>query len=31
MKDVTDQLLEEGVRLFAEPFEKLLTVVDKAR
>jgi transaldolase/glucose-6-phosphate isomerase len=31
MKDVTDQLLDEGVRLFAEPFEKLLAVVDKAR
>jgi len=31
MKQVTDTLLEDGVRLFAEPFEKLLAVVEKAR
>jgi transaldolase/glucose-6-phosphate isomerase len=29
MKEVTDQLTREGVRLFAEAFEKLLEAVDK--
>lgn len=29
MKDVTDKLLKEGVRLFAEAFDKLLSAVDK--
>ncbi|MBX7222655.1 MAG: bifunctional transaldolase/phosoglucose isomerase, partial [Blastocatellia bacterium] len=29
MKDATDNLLSEAVRLFAEPFEKLLRSVDK--
>jgi transaldolase/glucose-6-phosphate isomerase len=28
MKDVTDKLLDEALRLFAEPFEKLLAAVD---
>jgi transaldolase/glucose-6-phosphate isomerase len=31
MKDVTDRLLEEGVVLFAEAFDKLLDAVEKAR
>jgi transaldolase/glucose-6-phosphate isomerase len=31
MKAVTDGLLDDGVRLFAEPFEKLLATVEKAR
>ena len=31
LKQVTDKLLEDGVRLFAEPFEKLLAVVEEAR
>ena len=31
MKDVTDRLLEEGVILFAEAFDKLLDAVEKAR
>ena len=31
MKDVTDRLLEEGVVLFAEAFDKLLGAVEKAR
>jgi len=29
MKEVTDRLLDDGVRLFAEPFEKLLSAVDR--
>ncbi len=29
MKDVTDNLLRDGVRLFAEAFDKLLNAVDK--
>ncbi|HET7209769.1 MAG TPA: bifunctional transaldolase/phosoglucose isomerase [Terriglobales bacterium] len=29
MKQVTDQLTDEGVRLFAEAFDKLLTAVEK--
>ncbi len=29
MKDVTDNLLKDGVRLFAEAFDKLLNAVDK--
>ncbi|MFQ5792582.1 MAG: bifunctional transaldolase/phosoglucose isomerase, partial [Acidobacteriota bacterium] len=29
MKDVTDKLLADGVRLFAEAFERLLSAVDK--
>jgi len=29
--EVTDTLLDDGVRLFAEPFEKLLATVGKAR
>ena len=29
MKDVTDKLLEDGVRLFAEAFDKLLAAVNK--
>ncbi|HEX9049138.1 MAG TPA: transaldolase family protein, partial [Anaeromyxobacter sp.] len=28
---ITDRLLEEGVRLFAEPFEKLLAALDARR
>jgi transaldolase/glucose-6-phosphate isomerase len=31
MKEVTDRLLEEGVVLFAEAFDKLLDAVEKAR
>ena len=31
MDDVTDRLLAEGVRLFAEPFEKLLTAIEARR
>jgi transaldolase/glucose-6-phosphate isomerase len=31
MTEVTDLLLKEGVRLFAEPFDKLLAAVDKTR
>jgi transaldolase/glucose-6-phosphate isomerase len=31
MKDVTDRLLEEGVVLFAEAFDKLLDAVEKAK
>ncbi|MDB4285404.1 bifunctional transaldolase/phosoglucose isomerase, partial [bacterium] len=31
LKTVTDRLLDDGVRLFAEPFEKLLATVEKAR
>lgn len=31
MKEVTDQLLRDGVRLFAEPFEKLLKAIDIKR
>lgn len=31
MKEVTDQLLKDGVRLFAEPFEKLLKAIDIKR
>jgi transaldolase / glucose-6-phosphate isomerase len=31
MKQVTDQLVEEGVRLFADAFDKLLAAVDKGR
>ncbi len=31
MKQVTDQLLAEGVRLFSESFEKLLKAVDQQR
>ncbi len=31
MTEVTDRLLKEGVRLFAEAFEKLLAAVDKTR
>lgn len=29
--EVTDTLLDDGVRLFAEPFEKLLSTVEEAR
>ena len=29
MKEVTDRLVDDGVRLFAEPFEKLLSAVDR--
>jgi len=29
MKEVTDRLLQEGVKLFAEAFDKLLSAVDK--
>jgi transaldolase/glucose-6-phosphate isomerase len=29
MKEVTDQLLHDGLRLFAEPFDNLLIAVDK--
>ena len=29
MKEVTDQLTDEGVKLFAEAFDKLLEAVDK--
>jgi len=29
MKEATDRLLAEGVRLFAEPFDKLLAAVDR--
>ena len=29
MKDVTDKLLDDGVRLFAEAFDKLLSAVDR--
>jgi transaldolase / glucose-6-phosphate isomerase len=31
MEQVTDRLLDDGVRLFAEAFDKLLAVVEKAR
>ena len=31
MKKVTDQLVEEGVKLFADAFDKLLAAVDKGR
>jgi transaldolase / glucose-6-phosphate isomerase len=31
MKQVTDQLVEEGVKLFADAFDKLLAAVDKGR
>ncbi len=31
MKDVTDRLLEDGVRLFNEAFEKLLKALDRGR
>jgi transaldolase / glucose-6-phosphate isomerase len=31
MAEVTDHLLKDGVRLFAEPFDKLLAAVDKTR
>ena len=31
MKQVTDRLLTEGVRLFSESFEKLLKAVDRQR
>ncbi len=31
MKEITDQLLKDGVRLFAEPFEKLLKAIDLKR
>ncbi len=31
MKEITDQLVEEGVALFAEAFDKLLAVVEKGR
>jgi transaldolase len=31
LDDVTDRLLEEGVRLFAEPFEKLLAAIGAKR
>ncbi len=30
MTEVTERLLKDGVRLFAEPFDKLLAAVDKA-
>ncbi len=30
MKEVTDKLTDDGVRLFAEAFDKLLTAVDKS-
>jgi hypothetical protein len=30
MKDVTDKLTEDGVRLFAEAFDKLLAAVEKS-
>ena len=29
MKEVTDKLTEDGVRLFAEAFDKLLAAVEK--
>ena len=28
---ITDRLLEEGVRLFSEPFEKLLATIEDRR
>ncbi len=31
MAEVTNRLLKEGVRLFAEPFDKLLAAVDRTR
>ena len=31
MDQVTDRLLDEGVRLFADAFDQLLAVVEKAR
>jgi transaldolase / glucose-6-phosphate isomerase len=31
LKEVTDQLVEEGVKLFADAFDKLLAAVDKGR
>jgi transaldolase / glucose-6-phosphate isomerase len=31
MKQITDQLVEEGVKLFADAFDKLLAAVDKGR
>ncbi|MGH7429401.1 MAG: transaldolase [Candidatus Methylomirabilaceae bacterium] len=31
MKEVTERLLDEGLRLFAEAFDKLLAAVDKGR
>jgi transaldolase / glucose-6-phosphate isomerase len=31
MKAVTDQLTHEGVKLFADAFDKLLEAVEKAR
>jgi transaldolase len=30
MKEVTDKLTDDGVRLFAEAFDKLLEVVEKS-
>jgi transaldolase/glucose-6-phosphate isomerase len=31
MKDVTDKLLDDGVRLFADAFDKLLSAIEKKR
>ena len=31
LDEVTDRLLEDGVRLFAEPFAKLLATIDARR
>lgn len=31
MREVTEQLVKDGVRLFAEPFDKLLAAVEKTR
>ena len=30
MKEVTDKLTDDGVRLFAEAFEKLLAAIEKS-
>jgi hypothetical protein len=31
MKDVTDRLLEEGVRKFVEPYDQLLATIERRR
>ena len=31
LREITDQLLEEGVRLFSEPFAKLLAAIEARR
>src|SRR6266480_791443 len=31
MKDVTDKLLDDGVKIFAEAFEKLMSAIEKSR